>query len=77
MKLLGSGPDMVAELKDGDRAEGGAEGGLPQRIFGGQAAGFWGTSLLGRRCLGGWFQIICYTCHSLPNSVPFRLDGCE
>ena len=49
MKLLGSGPDMVAELKDGDRAEGGAEGGLPQRIFGGQAAGFWGTSLHGRR----------------------------
>ena len=30
MKLLGSGPDMAAELKDGDRAEGGAEGGLPQ-----------------------------------------------
>ena len=27
-----------AELKDGDRAEGGAEGGLPQRSFGGQAA---------------------------------------
>ena len=47
MKLLGSGPDMVAELMDGDRAEGGAEGGLPQRSFGGQAAGFWGTSLLG------------------------------
>ena len=37
MKLLGSGPDMVAELMDGDRAEGGAEGGLPQS-FGGQAA---------------------------------------
>ena len=47
MKLLGSGPDMAAELKDGDRAEGGAEGGLPQRSFGGQAAGLWGTSLLG------------------------------
>ena len=38
LKLLGSGPDMAAELKDGDRAEGGAEGGLPQRSFGGQAA---------------------------------------
>ena len=38
MKLLGSGPDMVAELMDGDRAEGGAEGGLPQKSFGGQAA---------------------------------------
>ena len=41
MKLLGSGPDMAAELKDGDRAEGGAEGGLPQRSFGGQVAEFW------------------------------------
>ena len=30
MKLLGSGPDMAAELKDGDSAEGGTEGGLPQ-----------------------------------------------
>ena len=30
MKLLGSGPDMAAELKDGDREERGAEGGLPQ-----------------------------------------------
>ena len=40
MKLLGSGPDMAAELKNGDRAEGGAEGGLPQRSFGGQAIGF-------------------------------------
>ena len=37
-KLLNTGPDMAAELKDGDRAEGGAEGGLPQRSFGGQAA---------------------------------------
>ena len=48
-KLLNTGPDMAAELKDGDRAEGGAEseGGLPKRSFGGQAAGFWGTSLLG------------------------------
>ena len=42
MKLLGSGPDMAAELKvmDRDRAEGGAKGGLPQRSFGGQAIGF-------------------------------------
>ena len=47
MKLLGSGPDMAAELKDGDRAEGGAEGGLPQKSFGGQAAGSCRTSLLG------------------------------
>ena len=41
-KLLNTGPDMAAELKDGDRAEGGAEseGGLPKRSFGGQAAGF-------------------------------------
>ena len=38
LKLLGSEPDMAAELKDGDRAEGGAEGGLPQRSFVGQAA---------------------------------------
>ena len=38
LKLLGSGPDMAAELKDGDRIEGGPEGGLPQRSFGGQAA---------------------------------------
>ena len=38
---------MAAELKDGDRAEGGAEGGIPQRSFGGHAVGFWGTSLLG------------------------------
>ena len=53
MKLLGSGPDMAAELKDGDRIEGGPEGGLPQRSFGGQAAEFWGISLLGRRCLEG------------------------
>ena len=53
LKLLGSGPDMAAELKDGDRIEGGPEGGLPQRSFGGQAAEFWGISLLGRRCLEG------------------------
>ena len=38
---------MAAELKDGDRAEGRAEGGLPQRGFGGQATGFCRTSLLG------------------------------
>ena len=44
---------MAAELKDGDRIEGGPEGGLPQRSFGGQAAEFWGISLLGRRCLEG------------------------
>ena len=30
MKLLGSGPDMAVELKDGDREERGVEGGLPQ-----------------------------------------------
>ena len=47
MKLLGSGPDMAAELKDGDRIEGGPEGGLPQISFGGHALGFCGTSLLG------------------------------
>ena len=33
MQLLGSGPDMAGELKDGDRAEGGAEGSLPQRSY--------------------------------------------
>ena len=68
---------MAVELKDGNRAEGGAGEGHPQRSFGGQTAGFWGTTLLGREGLGGWFQVIGYTCHSLPNSVLFGLDGYE
>ena len=38
---------MATELKDGDRTEGGAVGGLPQGGYSGQAAGFWGTSLFG------------------------------
>ena len=61
---------MATELKDGDRAEGGAEGGLPQRSFGGQAAcRNWEILWI---FLWDPRPIIGNPCHLLTNSVAFR-----
>ena len=55
MKLLGSGPDMVAELKDGDKAEEVLREGF-LREFWWPAAGFWELLCLVAGGLGGCFK---------------------